>query len=226
MYYMKKAENLEEQIGIPWLRYYIYINMSYMNLEANAYDLSMKYAKKTLEHAQKHNNVNWKCLAYNHIGTVFYYKGNKDSASYYLTKILPHLKRITSKVERVAYMTNIGYIFYEYGEYKKAEPMFRQAFNLLDVPTTRINLAKVCYARGKAEECDTILAKALEGANFDEKAEIYQFMAEKAEKESRPEEANEYHKKEKIMQDSALARKKTEEMLSLQNEYDNMKRMR
>lgn len=51
-------------------------------------------------------------------------------------------------------------------------------------------------------------------------------MAEKAEKESRPEEANEYHKKEKIMQDSALARKKTEEMLSLQNEYDNMKRMR
>lgn len=85
--------------------------MSYMNLEANAYDLSMKYAKKTLEHAQKHNNVNWKCLAYNHIGTVFYYKGNKDSASYYLTKILPHLKRITSKVERVAYMTNIGYIF-------------------------------------------------------------------------------------------------------------------
>lgn len=46
MYYMKKAENLEERIGIPWLRYYIYINMSYINLEANAYDLSMKYAKK------------------------------------------------------------------------------------------------------------------------------------------------------------------------------------
>lgn len=75
--------------------------------------------------------------------------------------------------------------------------MFRQAFNLLDVPTTRINLAKVCYARGKAEECDTLLAKALEGANFDEKAEIYQFMAEKAEEENRPEEANIFHKKEK-----------------------------
>lgn len=224
MYYMKKAENLEERIGIPWLRYYIYINMSYINLEANAYDLSMKYAKKALGHAQKHNNVNWKCLAYNHIGTIFYYKGNKDSASYYFTKILRHLKRITSKVERVAYMTNIGYIFYEYGEYKKAEPMFRQAFNLLDVPTTRINLAKVCYARGKTEVCDTLLAKALEGANFDEKAEIYQFMAEKAEEENRPEEANIFHKKEKIMQDSALARKKTEEMLSLQNEYDNMKK--
>lgn len=86
--------------------------------------------------------------------------------------------------------------------------MFRQAFNLLDVPTTRINLAKVCYARGKTEECDTILAKALEGANFDEKAEIYQFMAEKAEEENRPEEANIFHKKEKIMQDSALARKR------------------
>ena len=59
---------------------------------------------------------------------------------------------------------------------------------------------------------------------FDEKAEIYQFMAEKAEEENRPEEANIFHKKEKIMQDSALARKKTEEMLSLQNEYDNMKK--
>lgn len=51
-------------------------------------------------------------------------------------------------------------------------------------------------------------------------------MAEKAEKENRPEEANIFHKKEKIMQDSAQARKKTEEMLSLQNEYDNMKRMK
>lgn len=224
LYYMKKAEEIEEKIKIPWLRYHIYINMSYVNMEANAYDLSMKYARKVLSHALSNNDISWVCLAYNHIGSIFFYKGDKDSSSYYLTKILPHLKKIKSKTERVAYISNIGYIFYEYKEYEKAEPLFREAFNLLDTTTTRINLAKVCYARGKTEECDTLLAKALEGANFDEKAEIYQFMAEKAEEENCPEEANIFHKKEKIMQDSALARKKTEEMLSLQNEYDNMKK--
>lgn len=122
-------------------------------------------------------------------------------------------------------MNNIGLIWYEKGLYEKAEPMFREAFNLLDVPTTRINLAKVCYARGKTEVCDTLLAKALEGANFDEKAEIYQFMAEKAEKENRPEEANIFHKK-KMHAGQRTGKKKTEEMLSLQNEYDNMKRMK
>lgn len=224
LYYMKKAEEIEEKVKIPWLRYHIYINMSYVNMEANAYDLSMKYARKVLSHALSNNDISWVCLAYNHIGSIFFYKGDKDSSSYYLTKILPHLKKIKSRTERVAYISNIGYIFYEYKEYEKAEPLFREAFNLLDTTTTCINLAKVCYARGKAEECDTLLAKALEGANFEEKAEIYQFMAEKAEKENRPEEANIFHKKEKIMQDSALARKKTEEMLSLQNEYDNMKK--
>lgn len=141
-----------------------------------------------------------------------------------MSRIIPLLEKINDKEMSSMFLNNIGLIWYEKGLYEKAEPMFREAFNLLDVPTTRINLAKVCYARGKAEECDTLLAKALEGANFDEKAEIYQFMAEKAEKENSPEEANIFHKKEKIMQDSALARKKTEEMLSLQNEYDNMKK--
>lgn len=50
-------------------------------------------------------------------------------------------------------------------------------------------------------------------------------MAEKAEKENRPEEANIFHKK-KNHAGQRTGKKKTEEMLSLQNEYDNMKRMK
>ncbi len=72
LYYMKKAEEIEEKVKIPWLRYHIYINMSYVNMEANAYDLSMKYARKVLSHALSNNDISWVCLAYNHIGSIFF----------------------------------------------------------------------------------------------------------------------------------------------------------
>lgn len=80
----------------------------------------------------------------------------KDSAESYMSRIIPLLEKINDKEMSSMFLNNIGLIWYEKGLYEKAEPMFRQAFNLLDVPTTRINLAKVCYARGKAEECDTL----------------------------------------------------------------------
>lgn len=104
LYYMKKAEEIEEKIKIPWLRYHIYINMSYVNMEANAYDLSMKYARKVLSHALSNNDISWVCLAYNHIGSIFFYKGDKDSSSYYLTKILPHLKKNKIKKPNVSHI--------------------------------------------------------------------------------------------------------------------------
>lgn len=221
---LKKAESEETLSLNPSLRQHIYINLSHVNLESGNYKTALRYSLKALKNAERSNNTVWMCVSLDKTASCYYFMNKKDSAELYMLRIIPLLEKINDREMSSMFLNNIGLIWYEKGLYEKAEPMFRQAFNLLDVPTTRINLAKVCYARGKAEECDTILAKALEGANFDEKAEIYQFMAEKAEKESRPEEANEYHKKEKIMQDSALARKKTEEMLSLQNEYDNMKK--
>ena len=221
---LKKAESEEKLSSDPSLRQYIYINLSHVNLESGNYKTALRYSLKALENAEKRNNTIWMCVSLDKTASCYYFMNKKDSAESYMSRIIPLLEKINDKEMSSMFLNNIGLIWYEKGLYEKAEPMFRQAFNLLDVPTTRINLAKVCYARGKAEECDTLLAKALEGANFEEKAEIYQFMAEKAEEENRPEEANIFHKKEKCMQDSALARKKTEEMLSLQNEYDNMKK--
>ena len=221
---LKKAESEEKLSSDPSLRQYIYINLSHVNLEFGNYKTALRYSLKALENAEKRNNTIWMCVSLDKTASCYYFMNKKDSAELYMSRIIPLLEKINDKEMSSMFLNNIGLIWYEKGLYEKAEPMFRQAFNLLDVPTTRINLAKVCYDRGKTEVCDTILAKALEGANFEEKAEIYQFMAEKAEKENRPEEANIFHKKEKIMQDSALARKKTEEMLSLQNEYDNMKK--
>ena len=221
---LKKAESEEKRSSDPSLRQYIYINLSHVNLESGNYKTALRYSLKALENAEKRNNTIWMCVSLDKTASCYYFMNKKDSAELYMSRIIPLLEKINDKEMSSMFLNNIGLIWYEKGLYEKAEPMFRQAFNLLDVPTTRINLAKVCYDRGKTEVCDTILAKALEGANFEEKAEIYQFMAEKAEKENRPEEANIFHKKEKIMQDSALARKKTEEMLSLQNEYDNMKK--
>lgn len=79
LYLVKEAESAEKKANIPWLRYFIYSNMSYINSELGADNTALEYAFKELEHAQDNDNPKWICAAYNDIATSYYNIGKKDS---------------------------------------------------------------------------------------------------------------------------------------------------
>ena len=53
----KEAEQTEKEAGVPWLRFLIYVNMSYVNFSLEANETALDYAHKALQHAINNGNV-------------------------------------------------------------------------------------------------------------------------------------------------------------------------
>lgn len=147
--------------------------------------------------------------------------GHKDSVFAYYAKTIPYIEKIKYKLDRAAYYTNAGYAFYLTGEYEKAEPLARKAFELYPFSTMRINLAKVCHALHKDEETDTLLKAAWKEAGYDEKVEILEFFGKTSEEKQLYKESADYYRRARAMQDSARMARNTEVLVSAQKNLDH-----
>ena len=218
--FLKKAENEHIGMDVSQLRFLIYVNIAYMDILEGANKLGLEYAKKALEDAVLLDNVQFKCFALNNIAMCYYSLGRKDSAEYYINKIYPNIDKIERNGDRAALLSNIGLLYYENKLYNEAEPLFRNAFKLLPVPTTQINLAKTCYMLGKDAEGDTLFNKAWPEASDEEKVEILQFRAAQAEESGDFATSSRLYKDAHAMQDSVRRNMKTEETVMAQSDYE------
>lgn len=219
--FLKKAENMDKKVETPWLRSLIYGNLSYLNTISGANHTALQYAQKALSYSIKHNNVSWQCFAYNCIATSYDGMKMQDSAFAYVQKIIPYIDKINDKKERAGYLNNIGYVYYEKGLYKEAEAFFEKAKTILPVPTIYINLSKTYYMLGKNNKADSLVILINRDANFEEKAEMCQFLAERAERKGDYEAASRLYRQAKAMQDSANIQRQTEETVTMQREYEH-----
>ena len=218
--FFKKAEYNNNLNKDKWLTQHLYVNIAYVNTVAGAYKKALYYAKKALENAKNYNDVEWQCRALDAVAQCFYYMEDKDSAEYYMSQITPLIGKLKYKESKAMYLNNIGVLLYDRGKSKKAEPYLRYAVKILPEPPVMLTLAKICGALGKEDESDSLLSQAWKRAKFEVKTDILEFMAEKSEKENDFKQAAQLRKRAKAMADSAAKEKKTEEMLSLQDKYD------
>lgn len=222
IYFIKEAEVAEKAADLPWLRHLIYFNLGYINNESGAYKAALAYSRKAIDNAIASNNPSWIFGAYNSAAMNYFFMGKKDSSLMCMKKIGPYVSKVKDKNDIIMYICNLGYLYYELGEYKKATPLIEKAFKMIPVPTTRIKLAKLYYAINRKAEADSLMKEAWIGATFEQKKEILDFLAEKAEKEKRFEEASDLYKKSQAMQDSITMKRKTEEIITLQTEHDRL----
>jgi len=222
LYLVKESESAEKKANIPWLRYFIYSNMTYINSELGADNTAFEYAMKSLRHALENNNTKWLCSAYNDIAMSYYNIGKKDSAFFYYNKIMPLLDEL-SPYERAHYISYIGTLYYERGDYLKSESLCRQALALSRSSYTQIVLGETCCMLGKTVEGDSLLNAAWPNALVEDKVDILQFRAEAAERKGDMAQASRYYKEAKAMQDSLQRMRKTEETVAVQRDYDSTK---
>ena len=218
-FYMKKAEDIERTAPCPWLRYYIYGNLSNVNGCSGAYNVAKEYGLKTLRYAENNKNIGWICFANHNLALVYYSLGRKDSALACYEKIIPYLDELSDSTERSAYLTNTGFLYYELKRYDKAEPLLRKALELNSNPSANINYAKVCYALGKGN-VDSLLRVAWGMAGYEDKEEILRFRADMAKDEGRYYELAEFYKRARAIKDSAVIAKNTENVLAAQGESE------
>ena len=221
IYFIKKAESCEKKADNPMLRFMIYINMAYLNSVENANKTGLEYAKKALAEADAMNSVNLKCLAFNNIAMCYYNLNYRDSAMLYMERNKQYVHKIQPEENRAVVLTNIGVIYYDNKMYKEADSLFRQAITILPISTTRINLAKTSSALGDNSKADSLLRLAWPDADNEEKAEILQFLAERAEKRGDDKSAASLYKRAKAMQDSVNADRKAEEAVATQRDYEH-----
>lgn len=219
--FIKKAEYIDKKDETPWLRSLIYSNLSFLNSVVGANRTALNYAQKALAHAVKHDDASWRCFAYNCIAISYDGMKMKDSAFAYIKKIEPYLKEIHDKEERAGYLNNIGYVYYENGRYNEAERLFREATTLYPAPNPTVNLIKTYYMLGKESEADSLTDAVWNDADYDLKAELSQFLAERAENNGDYEAATRFYRQAKAMQDSAARQKRTEETVTMQRDYEH-----
>ena len=222
--FIKKAESTEKEVNTPWLKYLININISYINSISGVNNIALKYAKKALEIGKQENNIQWICYAYNNIAICYNDIGEKDSAYIYINKIRPHLHEIKSKEDHAAFLTNIGFFYYEDANYHKAETLYKEAVQLIQDPHPMINLIKTYYMLNKDNEADSLLQSTWPETDHELKAEMLQFLAERAEKQGDFKVATKFYKQAKEHEDSAKMDKDTEEAITTQQAYDMEKK--
>lgn len=217
---MKMAESTAKKTGDTKLLIMVYTNMAYINAMLGTPLTGLEYARKGLAEAERADNIDWKCMAQNNIAMCHYYRKDLDSALIYMQKIEPYLN-IVSEDERAPFINNIGYLYSETGFYGKAEPLLRTAVSLLPCAVTYTSLAKNCYRQGKDREADSLMRLAEPYADFETKAEMCQFLAERAERKGDYEAASRLYRQAKTMKDSMEAQRPTEETVTMQREYEH-----
>lgn len=223
LYFLKKAESKDREAETPWLRDFIYANLSYINSVLGAKNTALHYAKKELEYALKINKPTSICFAYNNVAKEYYDMGKKDSALILIFKIEPYLDKVRNIEMRSHFLSNIGYAHYEKGRYHKAEEYIEEAYAMFKGINTTINLAKTYYMLGKDTDADALSAIVLDKGNAEEKAEMLLFLAERAEDVGKFKEAASLFHKARVMQDSVNRMKQPEETITAQRDYEHDK---
>lgn len=218
--YIKMAESMARKAGDTRLLIMAYTNMAYINATLGAPMTGLEYARKGLAEAERANSIEWKCMALNNIATCHFYRKDLDSALTYMQRIMSYIDKI-GEDERYQFINNIGFLYSENGFYDKAEPLLRAAASALPCAVTYASLAKNCYRQGKDREADSLMRLAEPGADFESKAEMCQFLAERAEQKGDFEAASRLYRQAKAMQDSVNNQRQTEETVTMQREYEH-----
>lgn len=218
---MKKVETYDKRGETPWLRILIYVNLAYLNSKVGADATGLEYARKALRLAEETKIAEAICAAYNNMASCFYNMKKKDSAEYYIKKNEQYLKSIPSGTNKAALMSSIGLIYYENGDYRKAESMFTAAGKMSPVPQIQTNLAKVYSMQGREEEADSLFRMAWAKADHEIKAEILQFKAERADSTGDFEASARLLKEAQAMKDSMAMQNRLEEAVKTQHDYEH-----
>jgi cell division protein FtsL len=103
------------------------------------YEVSIKYARRNLEQAIQEKNKNWYVYALDALASAYYLMGKKDSALYYINKILPYEKYLEKETMAEVY-TNIGVIL-SYQDIELAKKYLHKAITFKNYPNAYASLA-------------------------------------------------------------------------------------
>ena len=160
IYLIKYAEEYAEKTNNLLLKHKIYETLSYYNNLAYEYDLSLHYAKRAYQVAQKLSDKNRQAIALIYMVGSYSYLGKTDSVAICIQECLPLADYITDTDKAYLY-TRIGE-FYVDTEPEMAERYLKKAVGLHPQSWTYLALSNLYIKQGQVDKAQAVWNKALE----------------------------------------------------------------
>jgi tetratricopeptide (TPR) repeat protein len=119
---LKESLKLRYQKGIA--EGYYYLGVAYYSM--GNMSRALEYANKAVEYSEKHTNYRWKAYAYTLAGEILRSLRKYDEAMKNFEMVLQIIKKYKNKKMLPAAYSNIGNIYFEKGEYKKASEFYKK----------------------------------------------------------------------------------------------------
>jgi len=160
IYLIKYAEEYAEKTNNLLLKHKIYETLSYYNNLAYEYDLSLHYAKRAYQLAQKLSDKNRQAIALIYMVGSYSYLGKTDNVAICIQECLPLADYITDTDKAYLY-TRIGE-FYVDTEPEMAERYLKKAVGIHPQSWTYLALSNLYIKQGQVDKAQAVWNKALE----------------------------------------------------------------
>jgi tetratricopeptide (TPR) repeat protein len=175
--YLKKSETLALMTRNIVLIHKLYESLTDVNANEGEYDLTLKYAKLTLDYSYRGNNNNWKAYALNNMAGIYGIMKMEDSSVIYSKRCIPLLKYIPKK-DWVHILTTIGTSCIKMNQVI-AKRYLLKALSMQANPYVYSALATIYSKEGKNQEADAYWEEALKTKDLNLKKDVLQAMFEK-----------------------------------------------
>lgn len=216
---LKNAENSVRETINDELENKIFNSIAFINYRNNEYSLALEYGKKTLLLSKKlKKNVDI-AYALDVIALAYSGLGKKDSADFYMLKIIPYLKYIRDK-ERATLLNNI-YAHSDETQRIKTIEYLKEAYRIDSSSVASSNLARYYHKMGMREESDKMWEQAMKDTNLVSQIKYTRGLIKQREDEGRYKDVGDLSKKLILLSDSLKHKQQEEKIKDLQTEYDN-----
>lgn len=220
----KKAEKLAEITGNKRLQFKIAEGITYVNGMCFNFDLQLSYAKKSLQLAQELDKKDLIAYSFYRVAYAYSKKGNKDSAYYYSSLILPYIDFVSNK-ERPVLLSSLGFLL-RFNNPKQAKEYLLQSLSYQELTATYMYLAEISYNEGKPEDAYHYWKKGLRVQDATPKDNVIhnliEYDIERGKTDSICERINEII----AIRDSIDAKLKNDTIKDLQTRFDHEVAMR
>lgn len=219
MEYLKKAEHVARELKDTVKLHKTIEKLSYVNSEEGEYEQALLYDKENLKLCRAYGNNNWTAFALMNLSVIYNRMGNTDSSTYYKRASKPYLKYVP-KHHQALFWANEAYS-YILQEPEKAEEVFLQALNIRPIVASYFGLAEIYLNRGESNKAEIMFQKAYDMEKGDHKIEVMKRWAAMHEKTGQSERFKQDMYKITELQDSLYEIRAKNNILNIQNEYDN-----
>ena len=219
MYFLKKAEHQAKDVNDDLLKTKIYMNIGYVNLQAEEFPMAIKYSQIGMKYAKQSRDKELLLICLQNLATAYGYMNQIDSGIYYMIQCEPLLKYASEDVSS-ATLADLA-CTYALFNIAKAEEYAMRSIGISPHDNAYRLLAKINASRGNDAGANDYWEVALNTTNsYNQRIGILEDILEYKQQKKEYKEAAEIMNRIIILRDSLIMQHREDSIKEVQQQYE------